>query len=143
MFRAFLKWVLVLLELFLAAGAFFGSTQLLRDPSGQLLQMPASQFLTERSLFSDWMIPGFVLLFANGIFPLVVLIAAVLNARWVKYGHVAVGAVLIGWMLVQGAMVGFGSGIQVVYLSLGVIIFALGALSWVLDARSHHGPLHA
>lgn len=137
MFRAFLKWLLVLLELFLAAGAFFGGTQLLRDPSGQLLQMPANQFLTERSLFSDWMIPGFILLVAIGVFPLVVAVAAVLNAKWVKYGHVGVGVVLLGWMLVQGLMLGFGAPIQVVYLLYGVVLTLLGALHWVLIEQEH------
>lgn len=144
MLRTVLRWSLVVLEVFLAAGAFYGGTQLVRDPSGGLLQMPASQFLTEASLFRDWLVPGVVLLLANGVFPLVVVAAELRRARWAGLGHVAVGCVLTGWMLVQVAVMGLGAGIQTVFLSLGLVITALAAVKWSLGGdAAPPGPAHA
>ncbi|MBL8923290.1 MAG: hypothetical protein JNJ54_30845 [Myxococcaceae bacterium] len=144
MLRTALKWSLVVLELFLAAGAFYGGTQLVRDPSGGLLQMPANQFLTGSSIFKDWLVPGVVLLLANGVFPLVVAGAELRHARWAVLAHLAVGCVLLGWMVVQVAVMGLSAGIQTVFLSLGLVITALAAVNWSLASASLRAvPPHA
>jgi hypothetical protein len=141
--RALLRWSLVVLEVFLAAGAFYGGTQLVRDPSGGLLQMPANQFLSEGGVFRDWLVPGVVLLLANGVFPLLVVVAELRRARWAGPGHLAVGCVLTGWMVVQAAVMGIGAPIQVVFLALGLVILVLAILHWGFGAGSRHGHAHA
>lgn len=144
MFRTALRWSLVVLEVFLAAGAFYGGTLLVSDPTGGLLQMPARDFLHEGSLFRDFFVPGVVLLLANGIFPLVVVAAELKQARWAGLGHVAVGCVLTGWMVVQVSMLGIGAPIQVVFLLFGLLLLALSIAKWALDhQRPTQGPLHA
>lgn len=141
MLKTVLKWLLITLELFVAAGAFFGGVQLIRDPSGGLMQMPAAHFLTSHSLFSDWFIPGIILLVANGLVPLVVLVGAVLNVAWAKLGHVAVGTILLGWMIGQALIVGVSAPIQVFFIGLAVFLLLLGLTNWVLDGRGPSAPL--
>lgn len=142
MVPTWLRRTLIGLELFLSVGAFYGAWHLVTDPSGGSLQMPASQFLPGTP-FDTFLVPGLILFAANGIFPLVVVVGALMKQPWARYGHVAVGALLTGWMLVQGALVGFGAAIQVFYLAYGLVLLALALTAWNAErpGHGHGGPL--
>ncbi len=127
--RSALSKVLIGLELFLAIGAFYGGWALLSDPTGNSLRMPAAVFLMGTP-FDDYLIPGLILFIVNGAFPLLVVVATLMRMTWAKYGHVAVGGLLTGWMVVQVALIGLGTAIQVVFLLLGLVILALGVAVW-------------
>lgn len=126
--RSALTWTLVGLEVFLAVGGLYGGYSLLADPTGRGLQMPMNAL--SGTPFDSYLVPGLVLFAVNGVFPLVVVFATLANMPWTRYGHVAVGALLTGWMGVQVWLVGLSAVIQVVYLLLGVLILALGAANW-------------
>lgn len=88
-----------LLLAFNAVGAFYGSIQMLRDPSGALLQMPLS-FL-ERSPFQDYFIPGIILFVVNGVCSTVALVALWRKHILANRLVMAQGVLLGGWILVQ------------------------------------------
>jgi hypothetical protein len=138
-----LRRLLIALELFLAVGAFYGALSLLNDPTGHSLQMPAERFLVGTP-FGNYLAPAIILFGVNGVFPVVTVLATVMGFPWAKYGHVAVGALLTGWMVGQAVLVGFGAPIQFVYLALGLVILALGLVFWNQERPGHGGPmLHA
>ena len=73
--------------------------------------------------------PGLVLLFANGLVPLVVAAATLAKRPWSTAGHLVVGAVTTGWIVVQLLMLGYVFFLQPLVLAWGLLIFLLGALN--------------
>ena len=142
MSRILLKTALGLLELLVGLSACFGGIQLVRDPSGGLLQLPAQRYLLGTP-FRDFFVPGVVLLLALGLFPLAVGLAAVLRQGWVRYGHLAVGAVVTGWMLVQLYLLSYVFVLQGVVLAAGLIILLLATANFFLDGRPPRTALAA
>ena len=70
---------------------------------------------------------GWALVLVNGALPTVVLIGAVRRRRWAtRWGHLVVGTALIGWVVIQVAVLGPPMHwLQVVYVAYGVVILAL------------------
>ena len=131
-----MRILLIVLELFLALGALGGAGAMLASPDGSQLGVPPD--MLEGSGFSNFVVPAVLLLLANGVFPLVVAIAAMQRRSWAPYGHVMVGCVLTGWIAIQGLLIGFGHWLQIFYLALGLIIAALGLIA-VLRGKSSRG----
>ncbi len=72
-------------------------------------------------------LPGFGLLIANGMVPTIALVGAARRAPWATLAHVAVGGVLVGWIIVQLPVIGFlAPAFQLGYLALGLVILGLG-----------------
>ena len=104
--RSSIETLLIVLELVLALGAFFGSAMMLISPDGSMFALPLS--MLEGSGFSSFRTPAVILGLANGVFPAVVAIAAMGHRSWARYGHIMVGCVLTGWIAIQGVLIGFG-----------------------------------
>jgi hypothetical protein len=126
--------VLIAAELLLAIGAIGGAVGLI---TGWL-------DLHESADDLPWQSPvlaGFALLLCNGVVPLAVVRGATRDAVWAAKGHVAVGVVLLVWIAVQVAFIGFNSPLQIVYAVYGAAVVALGL--WDLRARPHarHRPV--
>lgn len=136
--RSRIVTLLIVLELFLALGAFGGAAGMIAAPDGSAMELPLD--MLENSPFSTYLIPGVILALCNGVFPLVVAIAALRRQRWARYGHLAVGCILTGWIAIQGVLIGFGHWLQIAYLALGLVLAALG-LSVLISARGqkNHG----
>jgi hypothetical protein len=92
----------------------------------------------EGSPFSDYLIPGLVLLVVLGLYPLVLVGAQWRRAELAWLGSVVLGAALMVWILVEIATVGSEPGamrvLQIVYGSLGVVILVLTLLPGVRGA---------
>ncbi|MCD2259604.1 hypothetical protein [Psychroserpens luteolus] len=70
-----MKRFLYFLLIFLGIGAIYGGSLLVVSPSGEALGLPLS--LLETSPFSNFLIPGIILLLLLGIAPLLLVIALV------------------------------------------------------------------
>jgi hypothetical protein len=69
---------------------------------------------------------GLALGLLNGVLPTVVLVGALRRHPWAGLGHLVVGVVLVGWIVVQVAVLGPPVAfIQVLYLVYGGVIVAL------------------
>lgn len=122
-----MRSALIALELFLALGALFGGGGMLLSPDGSAMGLPPD--MLDGSGFDSFLVPGMLLLLANGVLPVAVAIAELRRESWARYGHVAVGAVLTGWIAIQGVLIGFGHWLQIGYLVMGLIILALGLVA--------------
>lgn len=110
--------VLVGAEVFLAMGAIGGAIGLM---TGGIDLGTAADDL-------PWQSPvlgGIALLVLNGALPLAAAGGSWRHARWAPPAHVLVGAVLAGWIVVQVALIGLGSWLQVGYFAFGVALAAL------------------
>ena len=74
-------------------------------PDGGLLKMPLSYL--EGSPFSDYLVPGVILLCVLGIFPLVVAYGLLRRRPWAWFGACAVGCGLMIFEVVEYGVIGF------------------------------------
>lgn len=129
---------LVALELFNALGAFYGGGSMILDPYGRPMGMsPPAELPGLR--FASYLIPGVVLLIANGLLPTIVVIGALTKQRWSVRGHLFAGLVLTGWTVVEAMMLGWISFLQPLMLAVGIALLALG---WLYKARSEAARRH-
>jgi hypothetical protein len=124
-----LLWVLVALLLVQALGGIAGGAALVKAPDGSNMKMSTS--LLDGSPFSDYLIPGLVLLLVLGVLPLA---AAVLLLVWPRAGWYAafvVGCGLVIWLAVELTIIlqkvlrGAGGQSLLLPVSVGVVITAL------------------
>jgi hypothetical protein len=116
-----LRWWLIGLEVLLALGAFGGAYGLI---SGTMaLEGSSSDLPSNSPVFG-----GVALAVVNGVLPAVVAYGAARRARWAETGHLVVGVVLMGWILVQIGFIGVVSWLQPALFAWGAVILALGQL---------------
>jgi hypothetical protein len=131
---------LYILHIFLGVGALGGGGALAIDPSGDLMKMPTS--MLERSPFSDFLIPGILLLIVFGLLPLLVVYGLIKRPQWhlverlnpfkKLYSFWAlslyIGFGQIIWITVQTYMLNSVATIHLIYMSLGLLIQAVTLL---------------
>jgi hypothetical protein len=122
-----LKILTGLLLLLNSAGAFFGGWNLVRYPDGSSLQL-STEWL-QHSPFSDYFIPGLVLLAVNGLFGLFVLLMLVVGNRRYPAYVIIQGVLLGGWILVQVIMVRTVVGLHFLFGGIAMLLLLLG---WIL-----------
>ncbi|RJP52516.1 MAG: hypothetical protein C4583_06760 [Anaerolineaceae bacterium] len=136
--RPFALWLLIFFLVFLALGGLYGGIAMLADPSGGLIQMAEVLPLLH---VPSYFLPGLFLLFVMGLAPLLLTFGLLARpewkwaaslARWSGHhwswtGTVALGIVLLVWLTIQAALIGFRWPIQYVTLTNGILIllFAL------------------
>lgn len=118
-------WILMVLLLIQGLGGLAGGLSLTIRPDGSIMKMPVSYL--EGSPFSDFLIPGLVLLLVLGVLPLVAVGGLWMRRSWAWYAAFAVGCALMVWILVEITIVPF-NWLQPVYGVVGVLIFAVAAL---------------
>lgn len=126
------SYFLAAMQGFLGLGAVVGGFMLIIDPSGKLLNMPVS--LLESSPFSDFFIPGMILLLILGVLPIVICIALLRRIHWTlaeKFNlyserywawtfSLYTGHVLLIWIIVQVYIIQTISLIHLFYFSWGL-----------------------
>ena len=82
-----------------------GGSGLLYDPSGETLRIPLEWLAG--SPFSDYTVPGLVLLTVLGVGPLVAVYGVWVRRRWAWTASVAVGAALSAWLAIEILVIGY------------------------------------
>jgi hypothetical protein len=109
---------------FLCLTSIVGAVPMMLDSKGEPLQIP--QRFLEHSPFHSFLIPGIILLAANGIFSLLVLFAIL--RRTSRYGGWVMlqGFVLVGWIAVEVAMLRMAFWPHYLYLGVGLVLILAG-----------------
>lgn len=115
--------ILIGLDLFTAVGAIFGGVAMLSDPAGSPIGM--TQELLTRTPFTDFRLPGVLLIASNAVVPLIAAILVVKKAKWAVGAQLGAGAILMGWMGGQVGLVGLNAPIQFVMLAVGALMLRL------------------
>lgn len=127
--RPFVVYVLLLLLLVQALSALAGGIPMIVDPSGAMFGFPAD--MLENSPFDNYLVPGLILTFVLGVFPLAVVFGLWRRKAWAWGGSAAVGVALVIWIVVQVLMTGLNVGyspLQAVYGLLGFVLIVLTLL---------------
>lgn len=111
---------------FLGITSIIGAVPMIVDPSGQWMHMPLS--LLEHSPFRTFLIPGIILLLANGVLSLLVLVAT--TRRWPQYawGVALQGCILTGWIVVEVILLRMAMWAHYFYGAIGLALILLGLL---------------
>ncbi len=142
--KPFAFYVLLSLLLFLGVGGIYGGFHLTDDPTGRSLGMPEGSLAN--APFRDYLIPGFILLVFNGIFPFLVAYALVYQPDWRWAATLNIypdrhwawtfslycGLSLCIWINVQLLMVVDRAPIQPIYGLFGVLIIVFTMMPKVM-----------
>lgn len=135
--KPFAAILLIVTELFISLGGFYGGAMLIADPSGKSMMMDA--FLTGNFWFADYLVPGIILLVVNGLLPLLSALGLLLQPGWrwaqalnvIRNMHwswtfsVYQGLGLVIWISMQLLIVQAYFILQPVYSLLGVVVVTL------------------
>lgn len=121
-----IETAILALESALAFSAYLGAIGLLTAIDGSNLGMTTE--ILRGTPFHDFLVPGVLLLFANGVLPTIVVVAALWRVPWASWGHLVVGCTLMGWIACQIALVGYLSPLQPIYFAIGATIAVLALL---------------
>ena len=143
--KPFAVILLIVLLIFQSISGLFGGIQFVIEPSGSIIQMPVSSL--SHSPFSDFMIPGIILLLLLGVFPGFAAFCLISKPTWkwanvlnvYKNRHFAwtysvyIAIMLFIWITVEIQMIGFGHFIQTFYAFLGILILITALLPGVMS----------
>jgi hypothetical protein len=121
-------WILLILLVIQGLGGLAGGLSLTLKPDGSIMKMPLAYL--DGSPFSDFLIPGLILLLVLGVLPLVAAMGLWMRHTWAWYAAFAVGCGLMIWILVEIMIIPF-SWLQPMFGVIGVLIFAVAALKSV------------
>jgi hypothetical protein len=116
-----------ILLLFNGVGALYGGWSLIVHPDGSGLQL--SMDWLRHTPFPDYLIPGFILFIANGLFSVFVFIAILLKLKNYCWLIMAQGAILVGWIVIQMALIRTIDFLHILFGSIGIALFIVG---WML-----------
>ncbi len=97
---------------------------LILDPSGKLMGMPHN-FL-DHSPFRTFLIPGIILLLANGVLSLAIMILALRRSHRYGWWVAFQGCVLTGWITVEVIMMRVVVWPHYLYWALGLVLILSG-----------------
>ena len=116
-----------ILQLFIGIGAIGGGSALILDPNGSNLGVPLE--MLEHSPFSDFLIPGIVLLLVNGIGSIVGCVSSFRRNQYAAEMAFALGTFLVSWIIIQVYWIQGFHWLHTLYLGIGIIEVILG---WLL-----------
>jgi hypothetical protein len=116
--------ILSVLQMFVGITAILGGFGLVSDPSGAGMEVPLK--LLENSLFTNYLIPGVVLLIVIGVGNVLGGIATFYRHR--HFGNIAIflGGSLVLYILIEIGIIGLLNFSQPLYFILGVVEIILG-----------------
>lgn len=112
-----------LLLVFLSVSALFGGWHLITDPTGQSLNMPLSWLA--HSPFTTYFAPGIILFVVLGLGSALNLVLVVRNSIFAPLGVVLQGLATVLWIVTELVMVQGFHLLQLLYLIVGMVMFAL------------------
>ena len=128
-------WALIVFCAIQAVSGLAGGLGLVLSPDGSFMQFPADGL--EGTPFSDFLIPGLILLIVLGVYPLIVVYGLWRRQSWGWWGAGVLGVGLVIWLVVEVILLGssllesgagFAIGFWVGYGVVAVIILLLAVL---------------
>jgi hypothetical protein len=118
--------ILGCLQIFIGLGGVPSGLILALNPSGS--GMGFSLDLLQGTPFSSYLIPGLFLFTVNGVATLGGGVATFLKYRYSGEIAIALGALLMAWIVIQVGLIGLVHWMQPLYLGLGLIELILGII---------------
>lgn len=127
-----IKWLLNILAIILlllnGLGAIYGGVNLIAYPDGSSLQLSLSWL--KYSPFSNYLVPGIILLVSNGLLSLAVIAGILMRAKISSLLVLLQGVVLTGWIIVQMLLIHTIYFLHAVMGTIGILLMVTG---WLLQ----------
>jgi uncharacterized membrane protein YphA (DoxX/SURF4 family) len=123
-----LRILSIVLLVFNGVGACFGGYMLVKDPTGQTLQMPVDQL--QHSPFSDYFIPGMILLTVFGVGSMIAAMLVIVKVKSHPIATMFIGIALTIWILTQMFMLQSVHFLHLIYGGIGIVLIILGEAQW-------------
>jgi len=123
------KWSafgLGVLQVFIGIGGVAGGFGLVTEPNGENLGFQVD--LLSKSPFTDYLIPGIILLVVIGFGSLIGGVLSFFRYRYAGLYAVVLGAFLMIWIIAQVWWIGLTIWLQPLFFSLGTVELILGLL---------------
>jgi hypothetical protein len=136
------KWLafaLGALQVFIGIGGVTGGFGLVTEPSGANLGFHVD--LLSKSPFTDYLIPGIVLLVVIGVGSLAGGVLSFFRYRYAGLCAGALGAFLMIWIAVQVWWIGLTIWLQPLFFGLGVAELILGLMFWRTERLAKAHPM--
>ncbi|MGX6444319.1 hypothetical protein ACWM35_14015 [Neobacillus sp. K501] len=125
-------------------GAVVGGIMLIVEPTGKTLDL--SLKLLAESPFSDYLLPGIMLLAVFGVLGMGAAFLVFKNHRFAGMATILLGAALVIWISAEVYWFGWESWLLPVFMTVGVVEVILGVFieatnheNWKWFNRHHHG----
>lgn len=118
----------IALLLLLGATALVLSIFMISDPTGNSLGFPV--FLLNGSIFNDYATPGWILLFAVGVFSLVVIYLIYIKSRIYSVVVMLQGVIVCVFVLLAVILLEESYLVEYLFIGIGVLLIAVGALQY-------------
>lgn len=114
----------ILLLLFNLIGAYYGGINLIIHPDGSSIGL--SLDLIGKTPFDDFLLPGLILLFINGIFCSYVLLQVIRNHKFQNEYIIIQGLLLIIWIIIQIILIRMVFFLHYIMGGIGIVLIILG-----------------
>jgi len=136
-----IRMIVIAVLIFLSSSAWVGSAKLISDPNGNPWGvMPQS--LLQHSPFHSYLIPGIVLLAANGLLALWVLYLTITRGPHLGIWIAFQGFILLGWLMVECLMVRMVIWPHYLYGGVALTLILFGFLLWRRPDDGRAGTPH-
>ncbi len=111
------KHLLGIAELIVALGALPAGWLFIIHPDGSAMKIPVD--LLHGSPFHDYLIPGLFLFIVNGLCQLGAAILSFKGHRLAAWAGLALGGILVMWIVIQVSIIGLNSFLQYTFFIMG------------------------
>ena len=122
--KTFYKILAALLLIFNGVGAIFGGGNLINHPDGSSLSWTVD--MLKHTPFNDFLIPGIILLTANGVFSFVVLGMMIFGLKRYSTFIMLQGFILSGWIVIQVIMLQQILSLHLIMGGTGLLLIVCG-----------------
>ncbi|MBK9257317.1 MAG: hypothetical protein IPM42_17740 [Saprospiraceae bacterium] len=120
------RMISISLLLITGISAIIAGLLFVTDPTGKLMGMSPSYL--SHSPFSNYLIPGIILLLVNGFLNIIAAVSSIKKYRFFPILILIQGLLLSGWIIVQVIMVRDFNGLHFMMLFIGIILIVFGII---------------
>ncbi len=133
--KKIIHFLLIVLVVFQGVSGVVGGIGLIADPSGKNLEIPIDWLAG--SPFSNYLIPGIILLTILGMYPIIIFMGLLKRKYWAFVSTKLIGFVLIIWIATEIIIIGYHAEppLQLIYGLLGLVIILL---VYITNVKSYY-----
>lgn len=121
-----LRTLAIILLIFNGVSACFGGIGLVASPDGSVMELPLEWL--GATPFKNYLVPGIILLTANGLLSLLISISVIRKSRSYELLIIIQGLILTGWIIIEILLLNLFHWLHALYGLTGLLMIITGFL---------------